>query len=400
MDKILKLNYIDLYAGCGGISLGLMNAGWNGISAVEKNNDAFATLKHNLIDNKSHYDWPDWLPISTHDIDELIEKYLDRIVTLKGKVDLVAGGPPCQGFSTAGKRNEKDERNKLIYSYINFIKILKPKLLFFENVKGFTYAFSKNKKNSIPYSQLVIKELENLGYKINSQVIDFSDYGLPQRRKRFILIGARDFEPTIFFNLLEKRKSKFLNHKGIKRKVTVEEAISDLLKQHGVVNSSDSKNFKAGIYSKVLSNYQKLLRNNNGEFSQVADSHRYVNHSQRIIDRFDYLIKNAPHDKELKKIIAEKYQSKKRTTVVLNKNGICPTLTSLPDDCIHYSEPRILTVREYARLQSFPDWYEFKGKYTTGASLRKIEVPRYTQIANAIPPLVVEQAGLVFKDLL
>lgn len=389
-----------MYSGCGGISLGLMNAGWTGLFAVEKNTDAFATLKHNLIDNKAHYDWPNWLPISTHDIDELIEEYYDKLISLKSNVDLVAGGPPCQGFSTAGKRNEKDERNKLIYSYINFIKIIKPKLLFFENVKGFTYAFSKNNKTGIPYSQLVIKELEKLGYNINSHVINFSGYGLPQRRKRFILIGARDIKPTNFFNFLEEQKENFLNQKGIKSNVTVEEAISDLLKQNGVKKSPDSKNFKAGIYSKITSNYQKLLRNNNGELGRVADSHRFANHTEKIKNRFEDLIKNAPHNKELKKLIAEKYNLKKRTIVVLDKNKISPTLTSLPDDCVHYYEPRILTVREYARLQSFPDWYEFKGKYTTGANLRRIEVPRYTQIANAIPPLFVEQIGCTFIELI
>jgi DNA (cytosine-5)-methyltransferase 1 len=396
----LKPTYIDLYAGCGGLSLGMMNAGWTGLFAIEKNKDAFSTLKHNLIDNKSHFYWPNWLPISTHDIDELIKKYQKQLTKLKGKVNLVAGGPPCQGFSTAGKRNESDERNKLIYSYINFIKIIKPNLIFFENVKGFTYSFSKSNTKGIPYSQIVISELEKLGYKIKPKVIDFSEYGIPQRRKRFILVGALNFELDNFFQFLEDQRDNFLAKKSIKSKVTVEEAISDLLRQHGTSPSPDSRNFKAGIYSGVTSNYQNLLRNNNGEMGQVADSHRFVNHSQRIKDRFDYLIKNAPHDRELKKIIAEKYNSKKRTTVVLNKNGICPTLTSLPDDCIHYSEPRILTVREYARLQSFPDWFEFKGKYTTGAKLRKIEVPRYTQIGNAIPPLFVDQVGYVLKDLI
>ncbi len=396
----MKPNYIDLYAGCGGLSLGLMNSGWKGLFAIEKNPDAFSTLKYNLIDNKSHFTWPNWLPISTHDIDELIENYYDDLADLKGRVDLVAGGPPCQGFSTAGQRNELDERNKLLYSYVNFIKIIKPKLLFFENVKGFTYAFSKSNNKGIRYSQIVINELEKLDYKIKSKVIDFSDYGLPQRRKRFILIGALDFNPDNFFQLLEEQKDYFLIQKKIKKSVTVEEALSDLLYRHGTVTSPDSRNFKAGIYSKISSDYQKLLRNNNGEFGQVADSHRFANHTKPIKERFEYLIINAPHNKELKKLIGEKYNLKKRTIVVLDKNGISPTLTSLPDDCIHYSEPRILTVREYARLQSFPDWYEFKGKYTTGANLRRVEVPRYTQIGNAIPPLFVEQAGLVLKDII
>ena len=91
---------------------------------------------------------------------------------------------------------------------------------------------------------------------------------------------------------------------------------------------------------------------------------------------------------------------KTRVLVPLQANAQAPTITSNPDDIIHYCEPRILTVREYARLQSFPDWYVFKGKYTTGGKLRKVEVPRYTQIGNAIPPLFSEQAGVILKQLI
>ena len=91
---------------------------------------------------------------------------------------------------------------------------------------------------------------------------------------------------------------------------------------------------------------------------------------------------------------------KKRSVTVTKSDTICPTATSIPDDLIHYSEPRIPTVREVARIQSFPDWYEFKGKYTTGGDRRKVDVPRYTQVANAVPPLFAEQVGLVLKELI
>ena len=101
--------YIDLFAGCGGLSLGLHNAGWEGLFAIEKSPDAFKTLKHNLIDNKNHFNWPSWLPKESMEIDKAIKLYKDRFETLKNKVDLVAGGPPCQGFSMAGRRNENDQ---------------------------------------------------------------------------------------------------------------------------------------------------------------------------------------------------------------------------------------------------------------------------------------------------
>ena len=110
-----KMTVIDLFSGCGGIALGLWKSGWRGLFAVEKNPFAFATLKHNLIEKKQHFDWPAWLPVAPHDINELLSTYIEELRALQGTVDLVAGGPPCQGFSMAGKRIESDERNSLVF---------------------------------------------------------------------------------------------------------------------------------------------------------------------------------------------------------------------------------------------------------------------------------------------
>lgn len=118
MTKREKHTVIDLFAGCGGLSLGLYQAGWSGLFAIEKNPFAFETLKANLIDNKKHFNWPQWLPQTPHDINEVLKKYKVQLEGLRGKVDLVAGGPPCQGFSMAGKRVEDDIRNNLVFSYI------------------------------------------------------------------------------------------------------------------------------------------------------------------------------------------------------------------------------------------------------------------------------------------
>ncbi|MFY8003759.1 MAG: DNA cytosine methyltransferase, partial [Chitinophagaceae bacterium] len=111
ISKEHKSTYIDLFAGCGGLSLGLHNAGWKGLFAIEKSPDAFKTLKHNLIDKKKHFGWPTWLPQESIEIDKAIDLYKNELKKLQGKVDLVAGGPPCQGFSMAGRRNENDQRN-------------------------------------------------------------------------------------------------------------------------------------------------------------------------------------------------------------------------------------------------------------------------------------------------
>ena len=180
-----KKTYIDLFSGCGGLSLGLNNAGWKGNFAIEKSEDAFKTLKHNLIKKKKHFDWPNWLEQKHHDINQVLDNHSKELISLRGKIDLVAGGPPCQGFSMAGRRIENDSRNDLINSYIKFIDLVKPKLIFFENVKGFTLGFKNNDKKGKAYSTYVVEQLEKLGYSVKGQLINFAEYGVPQKRTRF-----------------------------------------------------------------------------------------------------------------------------------------------------------------------------------------------------------------------
>jgi DNA (cytosine-5)-methyltransferase 1 len=210
--------YIDLFAGCGGLSLGLHSAGWKGLFAIEKNEDAFKTLEYNLIENKNHFDWPAWLPKGPNNINTVIKKYKERLKELQGKVSLVVGGPPCQGFSMAGIRNDKDNRNKLINSYVNFISLVMPDLIFFENVRGFTLNFMSNKSKGKKYSEGVIKKLNEIGYNVHGKLINFGEYGIPQKRTRFILVGIRKNingssieKAESFFNLLENNKCKFLS---------------------------------------------------------------------------------------------------------------------------------------------------------------------------------------------
>lgn len=407
---ISKKTYIDLFAGCGGLSLGLYNSGlWKGKFAVEKSPDAFETLKYNLIEKKNHFDWPNWLPKQNHDINEVIKNHKDNLKSLRGEIDLVAGGPPCQGFSTAGRRIEGDSRNELIKSYIKFIRLVQPKVIFFENVKGFTQKFDKNKIKGKIYSEYVTNALEYdspkgdfQGYKVEGKLIDFSEFGIPQKRTRFILVGIRkdianQVTPNGFFEQIQKQKETFLIKKGIGLTNSLEDAISDLLKINEVV-SPDTKSFSAGLYNPIQSNYQKLLRGKVD--SKIPDSHRFAKHSEDTLRKFEFILQNAEKNKTLSNELKERFNLKKRTVIPLSGQTPTPTITTLPDDYIHYCEPRIFTVREYARIQSFNDWYEFKGKYTTGGKRRTQEVPRYSQIGNAIPPLFGEQAGLILKSVL
>lgn len=402
-----ELTYIDLFAGCGGLSLGLHLAGWKGLFAIEKNKDAFQTLHYNLIEKLKHFDWVKWLPIQPWDINQVIQEFEPQLQALQGKVDMVVGGPPCQGFSTAGRRNEGDIRNGMIQSYLKFVELVKPKIIFFENVKGFTQKFEKNKTEGIAYAKFVENRLETLGYKTKGEMIDFSEYGVPQKRVRFILVGIREDVArktqkcaSDFFNLLANNRMHFLKGKGLQsNKITLEQAISDLLQMNGVTKTPDRGNFTSGLYISPQSAYQRMMRE--GDQRKIPDSHSFANHRPEIKERFSNILHACGRNKNVgRQTLQEKFKISKHTIIPLEGNNSAPTLTTLPDDFIHYCEPRILTVREYARIQSFPDWFEFKGKYTSGGVMRTKEVPRYTQVGNAIPPLFGEQGGIAIKRLL
>lgn len=396
---------IDLFAGCGGLSLGLYLSGWEGLFAVEKNPYAFETLNYNLIEGKKHFNWPDWLPKSPLDIIDINNKYSEQLKSLRGKVDLVAGGPPCQGFSMAGKRVEDDIRNKLVFSYIDFIDMVRPKLLLFENVKGFTYAFDKKQKpDAVPYSQIVENSLKDLGYDVCPQVIDFSDYGVPQHRRRFILVGiyqGTEESAKQFKKILDSDKDAFLNKFGLKPFCSVEAALSDLLQSNGLVETPDRKHFMSSLYGKPHSAYQRLMRKGLSRSQHIPNSHSFAHHTDEKRQLFVRLLRDCPTvGKRIDGRNRLKWGIRQRGITILDPKSQAPTITNMPDDYLHYCEPRILTVRECARLQSFPDWYEFKSKYTTGGDMRKKEVPRYSQVGNAIPPLFAVQAGLVLKKIL
>ncbi|WP_111672694.1 DNA cytosine methyltransferase [Algoriphagus litoralis] len=403
MEK--KPTYIDLFAGCGGLSLGLHNAGWKGLFAIEKSPDAFETLEYNLINKKSHFDWPDWLPQQSHDINDVLKNHKVQLANLRGEVDMVVGGPPCQGFSTAGRRKEDDVRNGLIRSYLRFIMHVRPKLIFFENVKGFTQKFEKNKSKGIAYSSYVKRVLNWFGYEVDGKMVDFSKYGIPQKRTRFILVAVRrdviQDEATVaqlFFNPILEGVRDFLTDRKLPLKANLKQALSDLFYANGQVPCKDRDNFKAGVYGKLSSGYQRYMRS--GVSDEELDSHSFPKHKPETIEKFRRILEVGERNKSLSKSVRQELGINKHVTIPLDASKPSPTLTTLPDDYVHYGEPRILTVREYARIQSFPDCYKFRRKYTTGGKERVNQVPRYSQIGNAIPPLFGEQAGFCLKRII
>jgi DNA (cytosine-5)-methyltransferase 1 len=409
-----SLVFSDVFAGCGGISLGLVQAGWKGKFAIEKNANAFETLKTNLVGgHRRGFSWPDWLPKKALSTTELLHSHADHLVGLKGQITLLAGGPPCQGFSLAGRRTQADPRNSLTEDYINIVQKLEPRFLLIENVQGFMLPFKKHgsgENREIPYSQRVRERLEEIGYKVYSKLIDLAEYGVPQTRTRFIIIAIRSDDRALKklksdtpFDLLEKRRKRFLAGKKLPtdRPITTKEAIGDLeVRNKELVSSTDyeAKGFKqiSKPDSSFDSPFVSLMRN---KFAGTPDSLRLPNHKESTILQFQEIIDTCPSGKKIPDAHKKRLGIKKHAITPLSPHMPSATITTLPDDMIHYSEPRILTVRENARLQTFPDWFEFTGKYTTGGKARKSECPRYTQVGNAVPPLFSEAIGRILKEL-
>ncbi|MEP2775869.1 MAG: DNA cytosine methyltransferase [Luteolibacter sp.] len=393
------MKYIDLFAGCGGLSTGLHLAGWKGLFAVERNAAAFLTLKANLVDERNHFEWPAWLASTNWDIIDLLDQHAKELKKLRGTVDLVVGGPPCQGFSTAGRRVEGDGRNNLVHSYLKFVELVKPRVILFENVKGFTMKFKANSAGGAAYSEVVIKKLQELGYKdARGEVIDMSEYGIPQRRKRYIVVATREGTADSVFDTLVQGCDSFLASKGIPRRNGARSAMSDLHKSHGTIACPDSGRFQSGMSPRATTGLQKYLRG--GSTAHSPDSHRFVNHTEEVEAVFKRLLLGAPRNRCVLGDDRKPFGLKKRSVTVLAGNEPSPTVTTIPDDFVHYLEPRVMTVRECARLQTFPDWFEFKGPYTTGGKQRVHQTPRYTQVGNAVPPLFAEMAGLALKGAL
>jgi DNA (cytosine-5)-methyltransferase 1 len=202
------------------------------------------------------------------------------------------------------------------------------------------------------------------------------------------------------FDVLRAITPQFLKEKNLSSKpITVAEALSDLLTVGEKLEAcNESPRFKQGAYGKQKSAYQRLMH---GEMNgALADSHRIARHRPETISKFSWLLENCTKGKKLDQDERGEYANKKHTIYILKPDEPSPTLTTLPDDILHYKEPRILTVREIARLQSFPDWFAFKGKYTTGGKERVQECPRYTQVGNAVPPLLAEALGETLKAIL
>ena len=397
------LRFIDLFAGAGGLSLGLMQAGLSGLFAVEKSPHAFATLKANLIEagpDRPRFLWPEGLAPAPFSSAGLLAERRDYLAGLAGQVDLVVGGPPCQGFSLAGLRRAADPRNNLIYDYLTMVRLIRPAWLVLENVEGFTIGFREGPAaRRLSAASHLVEEIRKLGYpSIDTALVDCLDYGLPQARRRYIMVAGRDQWAVSPLALMAGRAGQFRSERGLPdRPVSAREALSDLEtvgRHRERVTDGGPMGAQAAVWRQARrpSSYQVLIRA--GLPAHVAPpDRRLAAHSEATRTRLAMILAQCERGKKLSRSERARFNLKKQRIYPLAPDSPAPTLTSVPDDIIHYAEPRVLTVREYARLQSFPDWYAFSGPYTTGGAQRRYTVPRYTQVANAVPPLLGRALG-------
>jgi DNA (cytosine-5)-methyltransferase 1 len=415
------LMFADLFAGCGGLSLGLSLAGLNGVFAVERDKMAFSTLSANLLEGRDvpvrQFEWPSWLERKAWGIDEILEQHPLELSKLKGKVNVLAGGPPCQGFSFAGKRLESDPRNQLFEKYVEMVKAIQPEAIVLENVPGMKVAHKAKSWKDLgiqvkpqSYYDKLVESLDRVGYQVLGRIVDSSLFGVPQKRPRLIVIGIRkDLArylrggATRAFELLEETRLNQLQELGLPETVSASEAISDLeIKYAGTrpcTDPSSRTGFQEIAYKGPRTPYQTLMQQG---VEGSMDSVRIAKHKPEISERFMKIIQDPECTKGGLMSLAqrEKYGLKKHRICLMRAENPAPTITTLPDDVLHYSEPRILTVRESARLQSFPDWFQFRGKFTTGGSRRTKECPRYTQVGNAVPPYLARAIGLAIRSVL
>jgi len=408
--------FIDLFAGCGGLSLGLMQAGWQGLFAVERSPDAFKTLSHNLIsDNPGRpfcngFAWPSWLPKEPIEIGNFLSEHSKELSGLRGTVTLVAGGPPCQGFSFAGRRQANDPRNQLFKKHLDLVDILKPKIVFLENVQGISIAHGKKQwlesgRRGRPrksYAEKIKHLLDQHGYEPQQVLVRACDFGVPQYRPRYLTVGIRrdllaGRQAPNFLETLMTVRDGFLKARGLPLDgyVNVAQAISDLCvtgKTQVVCNDPESPNgFLQISYVAPESDYQRLMHGSlNGH---PINSLRLPKHRPSTVKKFKRILATCRKGVQLSDADRKRLDINKTAIVPLAPDQPSHTLTTLPDDLLHYNEPRIHTVREHARLQSFPDWFDFRGKFTTGGDRRTRECPRYTQVGNAVPPLLAEAIG-------
>ena len=327
-----KIVFADAFAGCGGLSLGLLQAGLKGRFAIEHDKFAFATLRANLLSKGSKFKfvWPRWLPKEPIAIGTLLEDYKAQLQSLEGTIDLLVGGPPCQGFSSAGRRKHDDPRNKLFASYLRIVDTLRPKAVLIENVRGFSVDFDVNA--SVTNYSTKLREKLSARYEVFEKLLDLSQFGVPQLRTRYFLLALRPgLCPGNPFDLLVDRLPTFLRSMRLKVPVASWAAISDLeVSLGGKQPSSETPGFDEIRYTKPLTHFQRLM----GAGEAAPTDLRLARHSDELTERFQEIIELSHAEGRLNTTISEhvraRYGLRKRALRVLDPTVRLPLLRAYP----------------------------------------------------------------------
>ncbi|KZE95855.1 Modification methylase BspRI [Geobacillus stearothermophilus] len=336
-------NIIDLFCGCGGLSLGFELAGYRTLLGIDNDKAAIETFEKNHKGS---------IGLCT-DITEITKEEILRTINYQN-VDVVVGGPPCQGMSIAGPRKLHDPRNKLYLSFIRIVEELQPKAFVIENVPGLVSLFKGAIKDSI------LEEFNRIGYTVNYQILNAADYGVPQLRKRVFFVGLKNGKKFVF----PEPKILFENDW-----ITAEEATSDLpLLEDSLGNEIEH------YVSEPKNEFQSFCRRN----SKVIYNHQATNHSEQT-KKIISLVPEGGNFKDL----PEEYRKTRNFNIAWTRyHSKRPALTidTGHRHHFHYKANRVPTVRENARFQSFPDDFIFYGNRTQ----------QYRQVGNAVPPLLAK----------
>ena len=342
--KNKQYTFIDLFSGCGGLSLGFELAGFEGSLASDNWQEALDTYAHNRPNAKT----------LCADLSKLDPKALKDEYHIEN-VDVIVGGPPCQGFSVAGKRIIDDIRNTLYKSFVRFVEVFQPRAFVMENVPNILTIGDGMVRQS------VLKDFQNLGYTVEYKVLLASDYGVPQNRRRAVFVGFKD---GTHFSFPEKTVSS---------PITSFEALSDL-PEDSIAEGNEYP-------LPPISSFQKLMRKgSNGVYNHATTVHN---------EQTKHIIAMVPDGGNYKDLPEELQSTRKVHIAWTRLNSQKPSFTI---DCghrhhFHYKYNRVPTVRECARIQSFPDDFVFCKSRTS----------QYKQVGNSVPPLMAKAVAEELK---
>lgn len=359
---IKRLNVIDLFSGCGGFSKGFEMAGFNIALGLDSWSDSIETFQANFVN--AH--------VVNRDITGMKGKDLLRAAGLKsGQIDVIIGGPPCQGFSLSGKRMLDDPRNRLYKSFVDIVADIKPKVFVMENVPGLIRLFGGRVKNE------VIEDFSRIGYKVSMEQLTASDFGVPQHRRRVFFVGINPgkIKKTSIFSFPEPTH-------GTKQNpfITSYDAISDL----DFISDEFPLSEQTSYELPPKSEYQEMMRSE----TDILMNHVATIHTPKT-KQIISMVSDGGNYKELPK---ELHHTRKVNIAWtrMNSKKPCFTIDTGHNHHFHYRANRVPTARESARIQSFPDDFIFKG----------IKTSQLKQIGNAVPPLLAREIASVISDII